>query len=95
MLQFSRYLYSIISQAEVAAEIGHYEKSIALFENIMFTVVNDNLLQYKVKGFVYYQCICMIGLDDWIRLEKLLADSIDLYPTFADSRECKFINVNE
>nr|CAG8438252.1 10398_t:CDS:2 [Entrophospora candida]CAG8521365.1 12638_t:CDS:2 [Entrophospora candida] len=86
-----RHLYSIISQAEVAAEIGYYDKSILLFDSIMFTVANDNLLQYKATGFIYCQCICMIGLGDWIRLEKFLADSIDLYPTFADSRECKFI----
>ena len=90
----SRYLYSLISQAELSAEIGYHEQAIDLFDNIATISVNDSIHSFKVKNYIFWQCLCIIALDDWVRLEKKFKQFIEQYPSFADSRECAFINVN-
>ncbi|CAG8833194.1 21157_t:CDS:2, partial [Gigaspora margarita] len=87
-----RYLFSLISQAELSAELGYYEQGIILFEQIAATTANDSLLNFRVKDHVFWQCLCIIALDDWVRLEKQLAQSSESYPSFTDSRECEFVN---
>ncbi|PKC74435.1 TPR-like protein [Rhizophagus irregularis] len=87
-----RFLFSLISQAELSAEIGYYEQAIDLFDNIMTLSVNDSVLSYKTKSYIFWQCLCIIALDDWVRLEKQFKQSVEQYPSFADSRECAFIN---
>ncbi len=87
-------MFSLISQAELSAEIGYYEQAIDLFDNIVTLSANDSILSFKVKNHVFWQCFCIIALGDWVRLEKKLQQCIEQYPSFADSRECAFINVN-
>ncbi|PKC09262.1 TPR-like protein [Rhizophagus irregularis] len=60
-----RFLFSLISQAELSAEIGYYEQAIDLFDNIMTLSVNDSVLSYKTKSYIFWQCLCIIALDDW------------------------------
>jgi len=87
-----RFLFSLISQAELSAEIGYYDQAIDLFDNITALSVNDSILNYKIKNYIFWQCLCIIALDDWVRLEKKFQQFIEQYPSFADSRECAFIN---
>jgi tetratricopeptide (TPR) repeat protein len=88
----SRFLFSLISQAELSAEIGYYEQAIVLFDNITVLSVNDSILNFKIKNYIFWQCFCIIALDDWVRLEKEFKQFIEQYPSFADSRERVFIN---
>ncbi|CAG8598757.1 10074_t:CDS:2 [Funneliformis mosseae] len=87
-----RFLFSLTSQAELSAEIGYYEQAISLFDNIIILSANDSILSFKVKSHVFLQCLCIIALGDWVRLEKRFQQCIEEYPSFADSRECAFIN---
>ncbi|RHZ77388.1 hypothetical protein Glove_180g73 [Diversispora epigaea] len=88
----SRYIFSLKSQAELSVEIGHYEQAIALFDIITTFSENDSLLCFKVKDHVFWQCLCIMGLGDWVRLEKRLGEFVEQYPSFAESRECSFIH---
>src|SRR4051794_11574915 len=84
LLLNSRFLFSLISQAELSAEIGYYEQAIVLFDNITVLSVNDSILSFKVKNYIFWQCFCIIALDDWVRLEKKFKQFIEQYPSFAD-----------
>ncbi|KAG9285653.1 hypothetical protein G9A89_009293 [Geosiphon pyriformis] len=86
-----RHLYSLISQAELTAEIGHYEKAIRLLDTIAETAADDRVQSFKIKDYVFLQCICLIALDDWVRLERRFEELNQLYPSFADSRESTLI----
>ncbi|CAG8446790.1 12395_t:CDS:2 [Acaulospora morrowiae] len=87
-----RYIFSLISQAELSAEIGHYEQAIELFDMIIVFASNDSLLNFKIKDHIFWQCMCIIALEDWVRLEIRLKEAVEQYPSFADSRERAFID---
>ena len=59
----SHILFSRISQAEVTPELGQYEEAISLFDNIVATAANNRVLNFKLKNFLFHECLCLVGLD--------------------------------
>ncbi|CAG8573559.1 6629_t:CDS:2 [Ambispora gerdemannii] len=87
----NRQFFSLISQIELMAELGRYEEAIKILENVIATAANDRVLSFKVKDYCFLQCVCLIALRDWIRVEKQYEELCQLYPSFVDSRESKLI----
>ncbi|CAG8554842.1 4183_t:CDS:2 [Paraglomus occultum] len=86
-----RHFFTVISQADLLAEIGQYEDAIKLYDNIILFAIGDSMLNFNVKTHIFNQLLCYAGLDDWVGLEKKAVEMEATYPTFAESRECQLI----
>ncbi|ORX94946.1 TPR-like protein [Basidiobolus meristosporus CBS 931.73] len=84
--------YSLIHQAELAAQIGHYDEAIPWFEELCKLSVDDPMLTYKVRGFLFQACICMVALEEWTRVSIAYKEYGLTYPSFLDSDEYRLIN---
>lgn len=83
------------SAAALLAERGRYESAIALLESIVSVCAQDEIRSYKVKDYLYLEALCMIGLEDWVRLGKSVRAWDGKYQgdKWTKSRECRFIKV--
>ncbi|RUS16218.1 soluble NSF attachment protein [Endogone sp. FLAS-F59071] len=81
------------SAAALLAERGRYESAITLLETIVSVCAQDEIRSYKVKDYLFLEALCMIGLEDWIRLGKSVRAWDGKYQgdKWAKSRECRFI----
>ncbi|KAK9765434.1 hypothetical protein K7432_006248 [Basidiobolus ranarum] len=84
--------YSLIHQAELAAQIGHYDEAIPWLEELARISVNDPTLTFKVKSFLFQACICMIALEEWSRISLAYKEYATTYGSFLNSDEYRLID---
>ncbi|CAG8607910.1 6913_t:CDS:2, partial [Ambispora leptoticha] len=82
-----RHLFSLISQTELAAELGRYEEAIKILENVTATAANDRVLSFK------YEELCQLypsfADSRESKLIKKLIESKNAYDTSAFATACQ------
>ncbi|KAF5402121.1 N-ethylmaleimide sensitive fusion protein attachment protein alpha [Paragonimus heterotremus] len=73
--------------AQLSTQLGHYDKAANIFEEAGKTAMENKLLKYGAKDYLFKATICHFCVD-LINGQKALKEYEDSYPMFADSREC-------
>ena len=77
--------------ATLAAELGDYGKSMALWETLAKASVNNNLLKYSVKGYLLNGGLCALCGGDLEVIMTCIEKYEDLDATFSGTREYTFL----
>ncbi|RUS26385.1 soluble NSF attachment protein [Jimgerdemannia flammicorona] len=88
-----RYPAQKAAAAALLAEMGRYEPAIAHIESIAPICASDEIRSFKLKDYLYLEALCIIGLDDWVRLGRAVRAWEGRYEgdKWTKTRECRFI----
>jgi len=81
----------LLKVAHFAASEGDYPKAIKIFEDISKTSMSNKLLSYGVKEYLFKAGLCNLCSGDLVETKKALSRYPGIDPTFASSREYKFL----
>lgn len=73
--------------AQLAAQLGQYDKAAKLFEETGTSAMDNKLLKYGAKDHLFKATICHFCVD-LINGQKALKTYDESFPMFSDSREC-------
>jgi alpha-soluble NSF attachment protein len=84
--------------AHMATKLRKYEKAIPVFEKIAKSNVDNNLLRWSVKNYLFKASLCIINKNIcenegkfWIDVSNTFDKYLNISDLFASSRECKMI----
>ncbi|CAI4222621.1 unnamed protein product [Auanema sp. JU1783] len=81
----------LIKVAQYHAQLEQYQKAITVFEEIAFWEADHPTLKYAAKNHFFQALICFLCLDT-LDTQNALKRYEDAAPSFAQSRESKFIS---
>jgi len=79
----------LLKVAQFAAEAADYKKAISIFEDVAKNSINNKLLQYSVKEYLFKASLCNLCAGDLVEAKKALSKYVGLDPNFGPSREYK------
>lgn len=65
---------------------------VALLSQIAISCMDNSLLKYSAKDHFFRGAVCHLCVDT-LNAEQALARYEEMFPQFADSRECKLLKV--
>ncbi|XP_013186310.1 alpha-soluble NSF attachment protein [Amyelois transitella] len=80
----------MLKLAQYAAQMEHYDKAIQIYDQISKSAVENSLLKYSAKDYMFRAAICHLCVD-LLNAQHALEKYCSIYPAFADTRECKLI----
>lgn len=75
--------------AQLVADAGKYDEAIEIFENVARTSLDNNLLKFSVRGYLFNAFLCQLAKQDTVGAGRALERYKELDATFANQRECK------
>ena len=89
----------LLKVAHLAPKTQNYERAIEIFESVAKDSVDNNLLRWKVKEYLYKSLICQLcagaadDIKNWSKMEQIADRYKDISDIYATSREAKFLDV--
>ncbi|KPJ03468.1 PREDICTED: soluble NSF attachment protein [Papilio xuthus] len=80
----------MLKLAQYAAQLEHYDKAIQIYEQIAKSSLDNSLLKYSAKEYMFRAALCHLCVD-LLNAQHALDKYCSLYPAFADTRECKLV----
>ncbi|XP_067144740.1 alpha-soluble NSF attachment protein-like [Centruroides vittatus] len=80
----------LLSVAKYAAQLEQYEKAIEIYEQVGTASLSNTLLKYSAKEYFFCASLCHMCVD-LLNAEHAIKKYEEMNPSFADSRECKFV----
>ncbi|KAI5644773.1 soluble NSF attachment protein, SNAP domain-containing protein [Phthorimaea operculella] len=80
----------MLKLAQYAAQLEHYDKAIEIYEQIATSSLDNSLLKYSAKEYMFRAALCHLCVDI-LNAQHAVEKYCGLYPAFADTRECKLI----
>lgn len=80
----------MLKLAQYAAQLEHYDKAIQIYEQIAKSSLDNSLLKYSAKEYMFRAALCHLCVDI-LNAQHAVEKYCGLYPAFADTRECKLI----
>ncbi|XP_023934537.1 alpha-soluble NSF attachment protein [Bicyclus anynana] len=80
----------MLKLAQYAAQLEHYDKAIQIYEQIAKSSLDNSLLKYSAKEYMFRAALCHLCVDI-LNAQHALEKYCGLYPAFTDTRECKLI----
>ncbi|XP_068619563.1 alpha-soluble NSF attachment protein [Battus philenor] len=80
----------MLKLAQYAAQLEHYDKAIQIYEQIAKSSLDNSLLKYSAKEYMFRAALCHLCVD-LLNAQHALDKYCGLYPAFADTRECKLL----
>ncbi|XP_045538128.1 alpha-soluble NSF attachment protein [Papilio machaon] len=80
----------MLKLAQYAAQLEHYDKAIQIYEQIAKSSLDNSLLKYSAKEYMFRAALCHLCVD-LLNAQHALDKYCALYPAFADTRECKLV----
>ncbi|CAG9567804.1 unnamed protein product [Danaus chrysippus] len=80
----------MLKLAQYAAQLEHYDKAIQIYEQIAKSSLDNSLLKYSAKEYMFRAALCHLCVD-LLNAQHALDKYSALYPAFADTRECKLV----
>ncbi|CAB3233860.1 unnamed protein product [Arctia plantaginis] len=80
----------MLKLAQYAAQLEHYDKAIQIYEQIAKSSLDNSLLKYSAKEYMFRAALCHLCVDI-LNAQHALEKYCALYPAFTDTRECKLI----
>jgi len=81
----------LLKVAYYAAELEQYQKAIEIYEQVATTALENSLLKWSVKDYLFRAGICHLCIGDLISIEKALEKYQTMDHTFSNQRECKLL----
>jgi len=80
----------LLKVAQYCAQLEQYPKAIEIYEQVGRNAMDNQLLRYSAKDHFFRAAICTMCVDIQDTCNAI-ARYEEMFPTFADSRECKLI----
>ncbi|CAK1593666.1 unnamed protein product [Parnassius mnemosyne] len=80
----------MLKLAQYAAQLEHYDKAIQIYEQIAKSSLDNSLLKYSAKEYMFRAALCHLCVD-LLNAQHALDKYVGLYPAFADTREYKLV----
>lgn len=80
----------LLKVAQYAAQLEMYDKAIEIYEQVGTSCMDNTLLKYSAKDYFAKAAICHLCVD-LLNAQDAIQKYEDMFPSFSDSRECKFI----
>ncbi|XP_053615588.1 alpha-soluble NSF attachment protein [Plodia interpunctella] len=80
----------MLKLAQYAAQLEHYDKAIQIYDQIAKSSLDNSLLKYSAKEYMFRAALCHLCVDV-LNAQHAIEKYCSLYPAFADTRECKLI----
>ncbi|KAI8853569.1 soluble NSF attachment protein [Chytridium lagenaria] len=81
----------LLKVATFAAELKRYEEAVEKFELVASHSVDNKLTKWSVRDYLFKAGLCVLCLDDSIRMKTCLERYKQMDVTFETTRECKFL----
>jgi len=85
----------LLKIAHFAAQGDEYKKAIEIFEKVAIASLDNRLLQYSVKDYLFKASLCHLVMaaqsGDVSSMQAALDKYKDMQPAFDGSRECKLV----
>jgi len=81
----------LLKVAQFAAEKENYEKAYEIYENIAKGAVDNNLLKWSVKDYLFKAGLCRLATGDEVAFERAFGDYNSIDATFSGTREHKLL----
>ncbi|KAI6129195.1 soluble NSF attachment protein [Pisolithus croceorrhizus] len=78
--------------ADLHAELEEYPQAIQRYEQVADQSLTSALTKYSVKEYWLRACLCALAMKDSITAKRNIQKYMAQDPTFASTRECKFVN---
>jgi len=80
----------MLKVAQYAAQLENYDRAIKIYEDVSSHALESSLLKYSAKEYYFRASLCHLCVDV-LNADHAIKKYGDLFPAFADSRECKFV----
>jgi len=81
----------LLKVALFSAQLERYDKAIELYEQIAAASVDNNLLKWSVKDYLFRAGLCHLAKGDVVSADRALERYQDMDASFSVQRECKFL----
>ncbi|GAA5866926.1 hypothetical protein JCM8547_003919 [Rhodosporidiobolus lusitaniae] len=78
--------------AELAAQLGQYPRAVGHFERVASQSLSSALTRYGVKEYYLKAGLCWLATADVVSTKRAIDSYCNADPSFATTRECKFLN---
>ena len=79
----------LLKVAGIQANSGKYDDAIEIYERVARASLDNNLLKYSVRNYLFNAFLCQIAKQDTVGAGRALERYKELDPTFASQRECR------
>uniref|UniRef100_A0A0B7ACZ7 Uncharacterized protein n=1 Tax=Arion vulgaris TaxID=1028688 RepID=A0A0B7ACZ7_9EUPU len=80
----------LLKVAQFSATLEKYDKAIEIYEQVATSCMDNSLLKYSAKDHFFRASICHMCMDT-INAQVAIKKYEEMFPAFADSRECKLV----
>ncbi|KAK6181118.1 hypothetical protein SNE40_009048 [Patella caerulea] len=80
----------LLKVAQFSAQLENYEKAIEIYEQVAISAMENSLLKYSAKDYFFRASVCHMCVD-LVNAELAIPKYEEMFPAFADSRECKLV----
>lgn len=80
----------LLKVGQYAAQLERYDQALEIYEQIAMSCMDNSLLKYSAKDHFFRAAVCHLCVDT-LNAEQALARYEELFPQFADARECKLL----
>ncbi|WAR18276.1 SNAA-like protein [Mya arenaria] len=84
----------LLKVAQYAAQLERYDQAIQIYEEIAMSCMDSSLLKYSAKDHFFRAAVSHLCVDT-LNCQQALQRYEELFPQFADARECKLLKACE
>ncbi|KAI0025676.1 TPR-like protein [Xylariomycetidae sp. FL0641] len=77
--------------ADISALNGDYNKAVDQYEKVAAASINNNLMRYSVKDYLFKAGLCQLAVGDMVGINRALEKYRDMDPTFPSTREYQLL----
>jgi len=81
----------LLKVALFSAQLERYDKAIELYEQIAAGSIDNNLLKWSVKDYLFRAGLCHLAKGDIVSADRAMERYQDLDASFSSQRECTFL----
>jgi len=81
----------LLKVAQYSAQLENFQKAVELYEQVAKASLENNLLKWGAKEHLQRAILCHLANEDLVGAQKSLENYKNWDPSFASSRECKFV----
>lgn len=81
----------LLKVALFSAQLERYDKAIELYEQIAAASIDNNLLKWSVKDYLFRAGLCHLAKGDIVSADRAMERYQDMDASFSSQRECQFL----
>ncbi|XP_046886579.1 N-ethylmaleimide-sensitive factor attachment protein, beta a [Hypomesus transpacificus] len=80
----------LLKVGHYSAQLEQYQKAIEIYEQVATNTMDNPLLKYNAKEYFFKASLCHFIVDE-LNAKLAIEKYEEMFPAFADSRECKLL----